>query len=165
MKILVVFYSLTGNTKEIANAIADAVGAEQLEIKTKRRIDKGFMRYFWGGRQVMLKETPGLLPFEKDVESYDLIFLGTPVWAGNFTPAARSFVEQAKLQKKKIALFATHGGGLAKTFDRLKKEIDANGIGNVFVGETDFKMQGVPPDQRKDNLRAAAAWAKEIASK
>ena len=162
MKILVAFYSLTGNTKEIANAISGAAGGEMLEIKTKKEIGKGPMRYFWGGRQVMAKETPELLHLAKNPADYDFIFLGTPVWAGNFAPAIKSFLKQAKLQNKKIALFAAHGGGPENVFELLKKEIAADGIGNVIIGENDFKMQYIAPDQRKKNLEGAAQWARDV---
>lgn len=165
MKILIAFYSLTGNTKRLAQAIAQATDGETLEIELKKKIPRGFLRYFWGGRQVMIKEAPAILPFEKNPNDYDLIFIGTPIWAGNFVPALRSFLEQTKLQKKRIAFFAAHGGGPEKTFERLKKEVDKNGVGNEIVGEVDFKMQGIAPDQKRKNLEETGRWAKTIVSK
>ena len=165
MKILIVFYSLTGNTQEIANAIASTFGGEMLEIKTKKSISKGPMRYFWGGRQVMTKEVPELQPLVKNAADYDFIFLGTPVWAGNFVPAVKSFLRQNKLRRKKIALFAAHAGGPGNMFELLKKEIADNGIGNEIVGENDFKMQHITPDQRKKNLEEARDWALEVIKK
>jgi len=48
MKTLIVFYSLTGNVKKIAAAIATATGGDLLEIKTKKEIPtSGFGKYFW----------------------------------------------------------------------------------------------------------------------
>ena len=165
MKILIAFYSVTGNTKEIANAISGEVGGEMLEIKTKKEIGKGPMRYFWGGRQVMAKQTPELLPLAKNPADYDFIFLGTPVWAGNFAPAIKSFMKQAKLQNKKIVLFAAHGGGPGNVFELLKKEIAASGMKNEIIGEKDFKMQYITPEQRKKNLEEAGQWARDVIKK
>lgn len=109
MKTLIVFYSLTGNTKKIALAAALAAGGEMMEIKIRKEIPStGFWRYFWIGMQAV--KSSGLMPLEKNPNDYDLIFLGGPVWAGNFAPAIRSFLSKAKLKNKKIALFCIHGG-------------------------------------------------------
>jgi flavodoxin len=166
MKTLIAFYSLTGNTKKLAEAIASVVGGEVLEIKTKKEIPaKGFVKYWMGGKQVMKKETPEIMPLDKNPNDYELIFLGTPVWAGNFAPAIKSFLKQAKLQNKKIALFAAHGGGPGKVFELLKKEIAAEGMGNEIIDENDFKMQYITSDQRKKNLEEAARWARDVIKK
>lgn len=162
MKILIAFYSLTGNTKKIANAIANAVEGKMMEIKTKKESPRGAIRYLWAGKQIIAKESPKLLPLEANPGEYDLIFLGTPVWAGNFAPAISSFLKQANLQNKKIALFAAHGGGPKKTFENLKKEISNNGIGNKIIGQIDFQMENIAPDIIRKNLEDASLWAKEI---
>lgn len=63
MKILVVYYSLSGNTKLMAEQLAQSVGADVLELKLKQDIAaKGFMKYLQGGRAAMKKEQPELLP-------------------------------------------------------------------------------------------------------
>ena len=163
MKTLIAFYSLSGNTRRIADAIVGAVGGEMLEIKTKKGIpNRGFAKFFWGGKQVVKKETPDLLPLEKNPNNYDLVFLGTPVWAGNFTPAVRSFMAAAKLQNKKIALFCVHGGDdPGQTLVNLKEEL----AGNEIVGKIDFQMGAIPQEQMANNLIKAAEWAKRIANK
>jgi flavodoxin len=163
MKTLIVFYSLTGNVKKIAAAIATATGGDLLEIKTKKEIPtSGFGKYFWGGKQVMRKEMPELLPFGKNPNDYDLIFIGTPVWAGNFAPAIRSFLASAKLQNKKIALFCSHGGDSAgSTFVNLAKELADNEI----IDKINFQMGKVTPAQLQDIQQKTVSWAKNIAVK
>jgi len=137
MKILVVYYSLDGNTKLIAEAVAEAAQADTMELVLKnKKIKAGsFMKYFWGGRQVMMKEKPELEPLEKDPADYDIIFIGTPVWAWNFTPAISSFISSTKISDKKIALFCCHGGGMKNTFDNLAEALADNQI----IGKIDFK--------------------------
>ncbi len=163
MKTLIAFYSLTGNTKKIAAAIAEATAGEVLEIKLKKEIPtKGFWKYFWGGRQAMIKELPELLPFDKNPKNYDLIFLGTPVWGSNFASAIRSFLAKEKLRHKKIALFCAHGGDdPGKIFANLEKELASNEI----IGKIDFKMDQISEAQLAENLRKAGEWAKGVASK
>ena len=95
MKTLVVYYSLEGNTKFIAETISKTVGADLLELKPIKDISSTwFMKYFWWWRQVMMKEKPELKAFDKDLDKYDLIFIGTPVWAFNYTPAIYTFFEK-----------------------------------------------------------------------
>ena len=163
MKTLIAFYSLTGNTKKIARAIAEAVAGETLEIKLKKEIPtQGFWKYFLGGRQVMIKELPELLAFDKNPRNCDLIFLGTPVWGSNFASAIRSFLAKEKLRNKKIALFCTHGGNdPGKIFANLEKELADNEI----VGKIDFKMDAISEAQLAENLQKAGEWAGKMAGK
>jgi len=161
MKILIVFYSLTGNTKKLAEAIAAAVGGEVLEIKTQKQFPKkGFLKYLAAGYQACRKELPKLRPFGKDPNEYDLIFLGTPTWAGNFVPAVGSFLKQAPLKNKKIALFSAHGGdNSGLVFRNLEKEL----VGSDIMGIIDFKMDGIAPARQEENLNKVADWARKIA--
>jgi flavodoxin len=157
MKILVIYYSLEGDTKMIAEAIAQSVGADILALQPRREVSKGsFGKYFWGGRQVVFKTKPELLTLTKNPQDYDLLFIGTPVWAWNYTPVLRSFFDQVKLNHKKIALFACYGGDLGRTFVNMKRELE----GNEIIGEKGFlePLKHDPEAQKK----AAAAWAQDL---
>ena len=80
MKRLVVYYSLSGNTEEAAKKIAEKSGADLLKLQTKKNMPKSFAaQIFVGGGQVMLNHIPELLPYEKDVDAYDEIILGSPI--------------------------------------------------------------------------------------
>ncbi|MBY9021719.1 MAG: flavodoxin family protein [Candidatus Lokiarchaeota archaeon] len=79
-KILIVYYSLTGNTRFIAECIQEILKADLQEIKPKKDIKpKGAMKYFWGGYKATMKKKPSLEPIEKDPNNYDVIIIGTPV--------------------------------------------------------------------------------------
>lgn len=135
MKKLIVYYSLEGNTKFIAEKMAHGLGADILELKPEKEIDPGsFMKYLWGGKQVTMKETPKLKEYEINLADYDLIALGTPIWAFNFTPPIRTFLKENKIQGKKIILFCTHDGNKGKTFENLSAELS----GNEILGEVAF---------------------------
>lgn len=157
MKSLIVFYSLEGNTKFIAKAIADSAKADILEIKPKKEINtKGFMRFLWGGGQVVMREKPALLPFDKDPKDYGMIFIGTPVWAFTYAAPFNTFFHEANLKNKKIALFVCHGGGMKNTFGDMRKAL----AGNEIIGEIDFNE----PLKHDAELSAKKAkeWAKKI---
>jgi len=135
MKTLIVYYSLTGNVKFIAENMAKTIGADLLELKPKDKIDsKGFMKFLWGGKQVFMKETPALEVLNKNPDDYDVIIIGTPVWAWSYTPAFRSFFKENKIENKKIAFFCCHGGGKGHVFEKLKEALP----NNQFIGEIDF---------------------------
>lgn len=158
-KILVVYYSLTGNTKFIAETIAKEAGADLLELKPKRDIKKtGGMRYFWGGRQVVMKAKPKLLPLDKNPEEYGILFIGTPVWSWSFTPALRSFFSKFEFKGKKIALFACHNGGLGSTLEKMEAELG----GNDIIGKKDFFEPMTGEQGTRTRVEEIRAWAKKV---
>jgi flavodoxin len=152
---LVVYYSLEGNTRFVAGVLAAASGADILELNVLACAPRGFKKYFWGGRQVVMKERPALAPFDKDPAAYDLIWIGTPVWAFSFSPAIRTFFSQIPLRGKKIALFCCSGGGPGPTLSHMEKEL----AGNIIMGCKHF----VEPLRDTDkNASAARAWAADV---
>ena len=135
MKTAIIYYSFEGNTALVAKTAASVVSADIFEIKTantKKRT--GFFKFLWGGGQVIMGIKPALLPLSVDVMAYDLIILGTPVWAGSPAPAMVSFLSKSKIAGRKLALFCCHGGGKGKVFDKLKVLLS----GNTIAGEIDF---------------------------
>lgn len=135
MKNLVVYYSLGGNSKFIAELIKSYTNADILELKLKEEVkSKGFLKYLWGGKQVISNEKPKLQSIDKNLNDYDMIFIGTPVWAWSFTPALNTFFSEYKITNKKIALFCSSGGGKGKTFEKMKNRL----LGNEIIGEIDF---------------------------
>jgi flavodoxin len=136
MKTLIVYFSYEGNSALIAELVKAAIpGADTLELKLeddKKR--EGLAKFFWGGRQVMTHVKPTLRPYTAAINQYDLIILGTPVWAGSYSPAIASFLSQTKISGKKIALYCCHAGGMGKALGKLKAAL----TGNTIAGEIDF---------------------------
>ena len=153
IKTLVVYYSYEGSTRIIAQTIATTLEADLMESRpTKDISSKGFMKYVWGGRQVVLKKCPQLEPFEKNPMDYDVIIIGTPVWAFNIAPAIRSFLSKANLQKKDIGIFCCHEGTKGKTLENLKDALSMNTI----IGEMDFLNV---MKNKEENIEKAKQWA------
>ncbi len=125
MRTAVVFYSLTGNTAMAAGHIAAALGADLIELKpVKSYPDKGFRKFFWGGKSAVMAEAPALEPIQFCAADYDSIVFGFPVWAGTIAPPVRSFiaVHRAELAGKQISSFACQSGaGAAKAFRKLEE--------------------------------------------
>jgi flavodoxin len=125
MNVAVVYYSLEGNTKYAAEKIAGELHADLIPLKPVREYPRGkFSKYFWAGKSATFREKPKLEANRFDAGKYDLVILGTPIWAGTFAPPLRTFVRNNRLAGKKAALFACCSGGSAeKCFEQLKKEL------------------------------------------
>ena len=135
MKTAVIYYSYEGNSALVADIIKAALNADVFEIKTQDTKKRdGFAKYAWGGSQVVMHKKPKLRPLSVDLDSYDLIILGTPVWAWSPSPAIVSFITERKISGKKLALFCCHGGGPGKTLQKLKALLP----GNTITGEIDI---------------------------
>ncbi|QZY55984.1 flavodoxin family protein [Crassaminicella profunda] len=155
MKCLVVYYSLEGNTKFIAETIAESTGADLLELKPKKDISsKGFMRYVKGGGQVVMKKRPELMAFDKDPNEYDFIYFGTPVWAASFAPSYNTFFSNINLKDKKVALFCCYRASCGNTFNHFAKYLE----GNEIVDKIEFKE----PVKRDENKKQIREWTKAI---
>jgi flavodoxin len=142
MKTLIVYYSYDGNSAFIAQELKSALGADCLRLEPadeKRR--KGLVKIVWGATQVLSKRFPELKPFDCRLDDYDLIVLGTPVWAGSPAPALQSFLQKTALQGKKIGVFVCHAGGKGDAVGKLKAALPS---GNTVVAEADFQnpLQG-----------------------
>lgn len=134
-KILVVYYSLEGNTKLIGEEIAGLLKAEVLELKLKKDFNKkGAWKYFWGGKQVMTGEKPELQEFDKNPKDYKVIIIGTPVWMATYTPALKTFFDKVELKNKKIGLFCCYGTSPGQTFEKMRGRLNENEI----IGEISF---------------------------
>lgn len=156
MSTLVVYFSFGGNTKFIAEKIAETISADMIELNTSKKYPtEGFRKYFWGGKSVIFGEKPKLTNENIDLSRYETIIIGTPVWAGSYSPPVKSFISQYKIQGKRIALFASHGGGGAdKCFAKLKEGLP----GNEFIGETDFSE----PKKNPESSDKAVKWAEGL---
>lgn len=130
MKTAVIYYSLDGNTKYAAEKIATKLGADLIELTPTKEYPTGKVsKYFWGGKSATFGESPKLEAYDFDQNQYDLVILGTPIWAGTFAPPLRTFIRENELMNKKVALFACCSGGpTEKCFEQLKKEIGNSSV-------------------------------------
>jgi flavodoxin len=157
MNTLVIYFSYSGNCGLIAQGLTSGLNADVLELKLEdEKQRKGLAKYVWGGKQVLSHEKPRLKPYKADWEKYDLIIIGTPVWAGSPAPALASFCDATKIAGKKIILFCCHRGGKGKVFDKLKALLP----GNTFAGERDFVVPGNV--NQRETVESVRAWAKTL---
>lgn len=159
-KILVVYYSLEGNTRFLAENIAEMAGADILEIKPVKDISPGFMKYLWGGRMAMMKSEPELEPYDIDPKGYEMLFIGSPIWAWTFSPPIRTFIARSKLKKKRMALFISHGGGPKEAMTKFKAALK----GNKILGEFDY-FDAVRRNMQKEAKVKLSKWVGKMLEK
>ena len=131
-KSLIVYYSLEGNTRFVAESISKKIGADIFALKPKKEIkSKGFMRYIWGGREVILKKKPELTSLP-DISKYDTIYLGSPIWADLYAPPIRTLLDKFDFKNKKLILFMCHsGGGGGRAFADIKNQVKGKVIKEI----------------------------------
>ena len=115
MKTLVVYHSRTGNTKTVAQALVQKLSADQEEIKSTE-MKRGLFGYLKAGHQAMKKLMPEIDEMKIDPSGYDLVIIGTPVWAWTMASPVRTFIEQYKQKFPKVAFFCTCGDKQSNTF-------------------------------------------------
>ena len=116
MKILVLFYSRSGATRTAAKIVARDIGADIEEIRdmTDRSGPLGYLR---AGRDAAQRKMTDIEPLHSDCADYDLIILGTPVWAFTMACAVRTVIDRHKSTMENVAFFCTMGGaGAPGTF-------------------------------------------------
>ncbi|HTY74310.1 MAG TPA: flavodoxin [Candidatus Nanoarchaeia archaeon] len=130
MKSLVVYYSRTGNAKFVAQTVAAELGSDLEEIvDTKNRAGK--LGWISASRDASGGKQTSISPMTRNPADYDLIIVGTPVWAWRPTPAIRTYFANNNLTGKKIALFFTMDSNPRQAAEKTK----ALAPGAVCVGE------------------------------
>jgi flavodoxin len=107
-KTLVVFYSRSGTTRRIAEALSAALKCD-LEVITEPRRRTGFLGYIRSLLEASRKRPSTIAPKKRDVSSYDLVVIGTPVWAWSLSSPVRAYLMAAASQLPKVAFFCTLG--------------------------------------------------------
>lgn len=132
MKKAVVFYSLSGNTQAAAKEIAEGIGADLIELKLVKPFPTEKSKQLaLGGMQAVFGMKPSIQELSKNIKEYDVLILGTPIWAGTIAAPVHSFLNKYQVLDKIVAVFTFSGGGdnkrciakLSKRLPRLKVEV------------------------------------------
>lgn len=151
-------YIEKGNTKILAEMIAEATGADTFEIKPV----KPYPKQYKAATEVAKTEKnenarPEIAGTMPDVSGYDVIFLGYPIWWNDLPMAVYTFFDKVKLEGKTIAPFCTHeGSGLSGTdrfiADATKAKVTAA-----------LEVNGTKAQKYQDGARADVMdWLKKL---
>lgn len=124
-KVLVLYYSQTGATKTVAEEIQNQLGADIEAIEVETPYDGDFQQTIERCQKEMAENTlPALKPMKANIEDYDVIFLGFPVWFGTYARPIATLVADNAFEGKKIVPFCTFGsGGIEACTEYLKKAL------------------------------------------
>jgi flavodoxin len=155
LKSLVIYYTRTGNAGFAAEAVAAELGADVEEvIDLKKR--SGLGGWLSGGKDASQGKDTEIAPPKKAPADYDLIVVGTPIWAGKPTPAIRTYLKKNDLSGKKVAAFFTQGGKKIVGIEEIKALIS----NSSWVGELSL----IEPSKNKEECRKQITeWCKRIA--
>jgi flavodoxin len=130
MNVLVVFYSHSGNTRFIGEALAESLKADTFNLKLgKERYPYELITFVRGGAEALMKFKPKLDQIP-EMNCYDAVVIGTPVWARTICPPIRSFLDiyGKQFRNKKTALFCTCAGNEGKTLLIMKNYLSLSTV-------------------------------------
>jgi flavodoxin len=153
---LVIYYSFEGNTRLVADAIAQATGAALAPLRPEREPPtRGFAKFLWFAWQRTVRRRVRLAPLDVDPAQYDLLFVGAPVWAGEPAPPVTAFLRDHPLAGHRAALFCCHEGGAKSTLARMRALVpDATVVGEI---DFDHALSG-----GEATVARAQAWARAL---
>lgn len=154
MKSLVVYYTRTGKTKFVAETVAAELGADLEEIVDLKKRE-GKLGWIMGGKDASQKNLTEIAPMKRVPADYDLIVVGTPIWAWAPTPAFRTYVSKNNLATNKVALFYTFDSDPKQASGKIREILPNVNI----VGELPLK----DPSKNKDETeKKIAAWCSTL---
>lgn len=126
MKMLVVYYSLTGNTDVVAQALVKELGADIRRVEDVEKPSANWWFMITGGFAAMRGAESAIKPIDTSLQEYDRVFVGSPVWAGSPSTPINTFIAKADFTGKEVILFMTMGGhdasgALKKMSERIEK--------------------------------------------
>lgn len=154
-KTLIVYFSWDGNTKTVANHIHDLIGGDIVEVETVIPYPDTY--------EEVTQIAPGELESDyrpelktkiENMDEYDTLIVGTPIWGSHLTPAMKSFLASYNLSGKFIAPFCTHGGsGTAQS---------VNDIRSVSPNSTILGSLAVYGSQAENSRNDIEQWLRKI---
>lgn len=154
-KTLIVYFSWGGNTRTVANHIHDLIGGDIVEVETVIPYPDTY--------EEVTQIAPGELESDyrpelktkiENMDEYDTLIVGTPIWGSHLTPAMKSFLASYNLSGKSIAPFCTHGGsGTAQS---------VNDIRSVSPNSTILGSLAVYGNQAENSRNDIEQWLRRI---
>ena len=153
--VLVVYYSRTGGTRQVAQTLADALGADVEEIVDLRE-RKGFWGYLRSAFGAMLGKPAAIREPQKDPAAYRLVVVGTPVWSSSVSTPVLAYLQSRGPVAPRVAFFLTHGGSGA---ERVFRQMEAL-CGKRPIASLALRMIELPATRSNEKVEAFLAAAK-----
>ena len=153
--ILIVYFSETGNTEILAELIHEQVGGDMFRIEPVTPYPQGEELFDYTKAEQDNDERPEISGSVENMEQYDTVFIGYPIWWYEVPQIIKTFLDDYDLSGKKVIPFNTHEGSRdGGTYDYIaEQEPDAE------------VLEGLPirgGDMQKDQSETVQNWLKEL---
>lgn len=154
-KILIAYFSRTGNTRVLAEEIAEQIGAEVFEIIPAEPYPDDYDATVERFRKERAENArPAIASEVANMEEFATVFIGFPNWGDDMPHIVYTFLEQYDLSGKTVVPFCTNGGGgFGNSLDGLKRTCP-----DSFVADG-FECSGSRADRQQENV---SKWLAEI---
>ena len=120
-KSLVLYYSVSGTTETVAKVFAEKTGADIVRIEAVNPYVNDYQTIIDTYQKEMAEGiTRDIQPLEVNLDDYDVIYLGCPVWFGHCAGPMETFLKNYNLAGKKVVPFFTFGSGGNTAYDMVK---------------------------------------------
>lgn len=154
-KVLVLYFSETGNTQKFAKIISNEVGGDFRRIETIKAYPKGNKLFNYTEKEKNQDARPQLKDLNINIDDYDVIFIGYPIWWYTLPMPLYSFFDQYDLSNKTVIPFNTHEGSSDGGTYSTIKELEPNA--NVLEG---LPIRG--GDMEKDQTNKIINWLNKL---
>lgn len=155
MKILVAYFSHSGNTRIIAEQIQKVTGADLFEIEVQNAYPSDYQGVLdRAKKEIGGNEKPALKNMPENLAQYDVIFVGSPNWWSTIAPAVATFLSTGNFTGKTVVPFVTHGGG-----GMARCEVDAKKLCPKATWLKGLAVNGSSVDSAASRVEK---WLKEI---
>ncbi len=148
-KTLVIYYSLSGKTKEIAMQIQSLTNADIYEIKPKEEIKQTPSLYLTSKKQISSGNYPEIIKDFPNIEEYETIFVGSPIWWYTAAPVVLEFLREFDFQNKRVVPFCTQGSNFGTYFEDFKAKAKN---ANILKGESFNNLNQSYNEQVKNKI-------------
>lgn len=156
-RILVVYFTRTGHTKQVASSIAAALDADTEEISDPT-MRSGVLGYLRSGFEAALRRHAPIGASVHNPAQYDLVIVGTPVWNMSVSSPVRSYLHRHRSELRSVAFFCTCGGrGGARAFAQMAQVCGADPASTLVVREAYVERSAAEVARFAADLRAALA--------
>lgn len=147
------YFSRSGNTRVVAGLLRREIGADLFEIQPARPYPEDYLETVEQARQERDRGVEPALAAKVPVATYDIVYLGFPIWGETTPPIIRSFLSAHDLSGKTLVPFITHGGyGLGDSLSVLATHAPKAQL------RASFSMQA---DQERQTMERVTGWLKQ----
>lgn len=150
-RILVAYFSRSGNTRVVAGLIHRTQHTDLLEIRPASAYPEDYLKTVEQARQERdAGYEPPLKAVLTNLSQYDTVYLGFPIWGETTPPVIRAFLSTHDLSGKDLIPFVTHGGyGLGNSLSVISRHAPKARLHEGFVMEA---------DQERQTMNRVSAW-------